>query len=551
MPPRQARPAPYPLDLALQQPAFAQAVRHYAAGALGEARNQFLALADGPELTAPCLYQLGLVAAVLNDPPRAMALLRHACSVDPGLMVAYRALAGLHDAAGQFPAANATLLNLGNALQSRGRLAEAEHVYKELIERGPLNYGAAVNLGTMYAHADRVPEAVSLLVRGLRLYGRSDPGIGRFMDTILNAVSGPEFPKEAFLPPGLPTGAPDMLEGALTSLGKALSELGHPAQAIACWRRAVPAAPGYALAHVNLSFALLAEGDFEEGWREYEWRWHWPENPEPRRRLPAPEWKGEPLEGRRILVWGEQGLGDTLQFLPLIEQLTRQGAETILEVPRALVRLLAFNLPGARLVERPNHPHTLNTDAALDYVVPTLSLPRILGLLRKDLPPATSYLRPRPEDLAAWIERLAEKGGPRVGLVWAGRPEHANDLKRSLPPDVLKAILEIDGVRWHGLQIGARRADLAGWIGDFADTAAAVAQLDAVVSVDTSVAHLAGALGKPCVVLLPRPCDSRWGRSGEGTAWYPSLRLLRQTRRGRWDAVVAEIKPALQRLLPA
>lgn len=544
------------MDRAAREPAFAEATRALQAGQLDRARAQYQALTDRPELLAPCLHQLALIAAARNEAARAMALLGQALAFEPGLMLGYRTLAGMQERAGLLPAAMATLLNLGNALKAQGRQDEAVSAYRHVLDREPLHYGAAVNLGTTLAESGQAAEATACLMRGLRLYGRRVAAMAGFPDALLALLPEGARPDEAELPDGQATGPFEMIEGALTTLGKLFREQGHPDAALACYRRALQEAPGYALAHWNLSIALLGLGEFDEGWREYEWRWRWPGFPEPRRALPIPLWQGETLNGRRILVWSEQGLGDTMQFLPLVSRLVGQGAEVVLEVPATLVRLFAANLPGLTVIERPDHPDTVNSRLAFDYAVPLMSLAQRLGLSTDALPLAQGYLHALPEDEEAWRTRIGAQRGPRIGLVWAGRPQYANDAMRSLPFAVMQELIGIGGVRWYSLQLGPRRGelarlpegrvtDLAPHLEDFAETAAALTQLDGVVTVDTSVAHLAGAMGVPAWVLLPRPGDWRWGRDGEDSAWYPSLRLCRQEEPGRWEAVLAGVRDAL------
>ncbi len=550
------------MDRAAQVPAFAEATRALQAGALDQARARYLALADQPALLAPCLHQLALIAAARNDAARAMTLLGQALAIEPGLMVGYRTLAGLQERAGAIPAAMGTLLSLGNALKARGRRQEALSVYRHVLERDPLHYGAAVNLGTTLAELHQAAEAIDLMMRGLRLYGRTMADMAGFPDALRARLPEGELPDETPLPDGRPSGPFEMLEGALTTLGKLFREQGHLDAAISCYRRALQEAPGYALAHWNLSIALLEAGEYEEGWREYEWRWRWPEFPEPRRALPAPLWQGEPLSGRRILVWSEQGLGDTMQFLSLVSRLVGQGAEVVLEVPQTLVRLFAANLPDLQVIQRSDHPDTVNSELPFDYAVPLMSLPQRFGLSVHALPLAQGYLQALPEDREAWRTRIGAQDGPRLGLVWAGRPQYANDARRSLPLAALQALMEIEGVRWYALQLGPRRedlarlpegrvTDLAPYLDDFAQTAGALTQLDGVVTVDTSVAHLAGAMGVPAWVLLPRPGDWRWGEDGEDSAWYPSLRLCRQEEPGQWEAALAGVRDALAGLRPS
>lgn len=545
-----------PMARAMQEQVFAEATHMLQAGEFAMARDRYLTLTDRPELLAPCLHQLGLIAAAQGDVPRAFSLFRQALAVEPGLVMGYRSLAELQERTGAVPAAIGTMLNLGNVLKVRGRNDEAVSVYRHILERDPLSYAAAVNLGTTLAGLHQLEEATRQMLRGLRLYGRQYAGMAGFPDEVLALLPESARVGETPLPDGTPSGPFDMLEGALVTLGKLFKEQGHADAAVACYRRALQEAPGYALAHWNLAIVLLKLEEYREGWQEYEWRWRWPEFPEPHRALPMPVWQDEELTGRRILVWSEQGMGDTIQFLPLVSRLVEQGAEVVLEVPAALVRLFAFNLPDVQVIERSDHPDSVKSELVFDYTVPTMSLPHRLGLSVDELPLAQNYLRPLPEDEEAWGERIPSSPEPRVGLVWAGRPQHANDVFRSLPFEAMRALAETEGVRWYSLQVGPRSEelqrlasgqviDLAPHLEDLGQTAAALARLDWVVAVDTAVAHLAGAMGVPAWVMLPRYGDWRWGDEGESSAWYPGLRLFRQQQSGEWETVVETVKAGL------
>jgi hypothetical protein len=289
--------------------------------------------------------------------------------------------------------------------------------------------------------------------------------------------------------------------------------------------------------------ALLAQVDWPAGWQEYDWRWKTPDLSKAWRGFPQKQWLGEPAEGRTLLIHAEQGFGDTLQFCRYTPLAAARGLRVILEVPGPLVRLLRC-LPGVdRVVER--------GEALPDFDLhcPMLSLPLAFGTTLSSLPGAVPYLHADPELTAAWRARLAavDIQGPRVGLVWAGNPGKVADARRSLPADRL-APLFVDGAHFVSLQKNgpATPADLPltnfmGEVADFADTAALVANLDLVISVDTAVAHLAGALGK-LVWVLDRfdPCW-RWLAGRRDSPWYPTLRLYRQPTPGDWAPVLAEV----------
>jgi len=298
---------------------------------------------------------------------------------------------------------------------------------------------------------------------------------------------------------------------------------------------------------------LLVQGRLREGFEKYEWRWKL--GTLVPRGLPAPRWNGEDLAGRTILLHGEQGYGDTIQGLRYAPLVAARGARVVLEVPQPLMRL-AGSVSGV---------DTLLTAGQalprLDFVCPLLSLPRACATTLETIPADVPYLAPPPDTLAQWRARLAGRG-LKVGIAWAGSPLHRSDAKRSIDIEKLAPLLQIEGVRWFSLQVGERAGDLARLpadhvtdlaphLSDFAETAAAVAHLDLVISVDTAVVHLAGALARPAWVMLRSQPDWRWLLEREDTPWYPTLRLFRQHDRGDWNEVVARVRAALEQRLSA
>jgi hypothetical protein len=289
---------------------------------------------------------------------------------------------------------------------------------------------------------------------------------------------------------------------------------------------------------------LLLEGNFAEGWSEYEWRWQQPETR--RRDLPGPVWNGEALDGRQILIYAEQGLGDTIQFLRYLPLVGKAGGKVILECQPALASFLSDQADlgtvisaGSQLPEFALH-------------VPLLSLPRIFGGRLDNIPAHAPYLAADLEKAELWRKRLAALPGLRVGVAWAGNPRHPNDRERSIPPHRLAPLAEVPGVSWVSLQQGVangisglRFESLPPFDG-IADTAAVIAGLDLVISADTMIAHLAGALGRPVWTLLSYAADFRWLLDREDAPWYPTMRLFRQPSRGAWDAVLGRVAEDLR-----
>jgi len=343
--------------------------------------------------------------------------------------------------------------------------------------------------------------------------------------------------------------------GGYTNLGSLLDQLGHPAQALANYERAIALDPECALAYWNRSLVYLRQGDYERGWREYEWRWKAEtlDLHKKQRNFPQPAWTGrEPLQGKTILLHTEQGLGDVLQFCRYAPLVAQRGARVILEVKKPLATVLETLAGVAQIVikDDPLPP--------FDYHIPVMSLPLAFNTTLDTVPSAAPYLASDPAKIAQWKAILGEKRKPRVGVVWAGNPEHLNDHNRSLPLQQLARLLS-DRCEFISLQKQVKPSDqalldslpmrqVADQLQDFSDTAALCEVLDLVITVDTSVAHLAGALGKPVWILLQAPFEWRWLEHGKDSKWYPSATLYRQPRRGDWESVIDAVAADLEKL---
>ena len=332
---------------------------------------------------------------------------------------------------------------------------------------------------------------------------------------------------------------------ALLLLGGLLSIHGRHAEAIRLLRKGLHIAPQLAAMHSTLAFPLLLTGDYEAGWDAYEWRRHVVGFPQ----LPGPEWKGEDLAGKTVLVHAEQGLGDCLmlaRYLPLLGQ--RAGRVVLLCEP-ALIRLMR-GVPGVASVMRVRQRRLPRYDCWVFIA----SLPRLFATRPDNIPAPGGYLTAPLARLAAWARLLP--GGCKVGLVWGGNAELAGDETRSMTLDALTPLFATQGVTFVSLQIGERRKQLAGrtdivdlgnWLTDFVETAAVVANLDLVITVDTAVAHLAGALGRPTWIMIPRQPDWRWMLRRQDSPWYTSVRLFRQAGPHGWQPVIARVAAALRR----
>jgi hypothetical protein len=343
----------------------------------------------------------------------------------------------------------------------------------------------------------------------------------------------------------------------LTNRAVALRRLDRPQEALMSAARALAEKPDFARARFVAGVTHLTLGNFAAGWRGYEARWGVGALASQRRNFAAPQWRGaEALAGKTILLHAEQGFGDAIQFMRYAPLVAARGADVVLEVRRELMRLAA-SLPGVAT--------TVAYGDALppfDRHCPLLSLPLAFATHEATIPAGIPYLQPVGDDIAAWRARLPQRR-PLIGLCWSGEHMYDNDLNRSVPLATLAPLLDVPGVQFVSLQRDlrdedalhlARRSELVS-IGqqftDFADTAAAIAALDLVISVDTAVAHLAGALGKPLFLLLPLAADFRWLRERSDSPWYPTARLFRQPRFGDWASVVAAVRAEVQQIVDA
>jgi tetratricopeptide (TPR) repeat protein len=331
------------------------------------------------------------------------------------------------------------------------------------------------------------------------------------------------------------------------NLGKCLKELNRLDESIAAYNRAVEIAPDYALARYGRAVSLLAAGRLTEGFREYEWRWHLTK----RRKFPQPAWRGGHASGQTLLLHAEQGFGDAIQMLRFIPAARERVARVILECRPELTTLFQYSNCADAVIPygSPIPP--------FDCVTSLLSLPHALGVTLDAIPNRTPYLQAPPGKQLP----PAPSGHLKVGLAWAGNPGHHQDAARSIRLQELAPVLQVPGVSFYSLQqsVPARdecclrsKSDIINFRlirGDFLDTASVIAELDLVITVDTAVAHLAGALGKPVWLLVQHSPDWRWFLDRPDTPWYPTMQLYRQAERGRWDLPVKRVAEALRRRL--
>ncbi len=426
------------------------------------------------------------------------------------------------------------LFALGRHLEAAGEMDAAVSQYRQCLTLDPGHLPSLVNLGRLLNAMDRPDQSVALLEPARDARG-TDPGL---CVNLANGYLGVGRPEDALAAADQAINADPALAAAHNTAGIARYVQRDWPQAADCFRRAIAAAGEFAEAHENLAMTLLHAGDWREGWAEYEWRWRNPSNHLTKRALESPAWDGQPLDGRTLLLHGEQGFGDTIQFVRFANMIEKAGGQLVLACQAELVELMAS-------VE--DVDEAVSLDAGLpahDCQAPLLSLPNLLGTEPDTIPQNTPYVYVPPDE-----ETSASKTF-KIGVVWAGRPRDAMDpyRNRTCSPDDLAALAGVEGVQVYSLQTGpdaagnpGRSIDLSPRIKDFADTARLIQAMDVIVSVDTAVAHLAGALAKPAYVALSYAADWRWG-DGNGIApWYPTVQMFRQHSPGDWTRIIGQI----------
>ena len=515
-------------------------------------------------------YNAGLVYQACKRPEEASACYQRALEIQPDCAEAHN--------------------NQGQILLERGELDQALNCFRQAIRlRG--NFAEAYfNMGEAFCAAQQDDDAITNYQAALR----RKPSLVEAWNNLGNALKRKEdligarecFHRVVQLRPDLAQGhynlgsawkdagehdraieclskAVSLQKGyaeAWNNLGLAHKNRGDYQQAIQCFSEALQLKPELAEAHWNRSSVNLVVGDFHQGLKDYEWRFQLPKwqlvYPF---RTNLPRWDGSADMNQRILVYDEQGLGDTFQFIRYLPMVKERCREVILETRRELMDLLQ-EFPGIdEVVERPGD---VESQSEADFCIPLLSLPLVFRTTPETIPAVVPYLWADPRKAARWRQRI---GGPylKAGIVWAGRPQHQNDRNRSCRLDLFMPLARIPGIRIFSLQKGRAVEQITGnklrdsienldrEIESFSDTAAVISQLDLIISVDTSVAHLAGAMGRPVWLLLPFVPDWRWMLGRQDSPWYPTMRLFRQEEPGNWSQVFQRVTTELRAMLAA
>ena len=444
--------------------------------------------------------------------------------------------------------------NLGYALNEIGKLDAAANHYRRSIQLEPDFGDAHNNLGAILKRQGRIDEAIAHYRTALE----HSVGKAEIYNNLGNALKKSNRIDEALEMFRRALAArPDYAE-AYNNMGVALQFRGEYPAALVCYEKAFNLKPEFAEARFNRATIDLLHGNFSRGWQDYEWRFkkrHWKDVYPLRHKLPR--WDGSPFPQKRLLVFGEQGFGDTIHFVRYLPRVKALGGTVIFETRKPLLACLQ----GVDGIDEMIDRSTVGDPAeACDLVVPLLSLPGIFGTDLQDMPAKVPYLYADETKVSYWKKKI--RGSKfKVGLVWAGNPDQENDHLRSIPLMELLTLADIPGLQLFGLQKGTAAnqmreipadiclIDLGNELEDFSDTAAAMINLDLIVSVCTAPAHLAGALGRPVWTLLSHAADWRWMLDRDDSPWYPTMRLFRQPRCDDWQGALRQLKSELKGMI--
>jgi tetratricopeptide (TPR) repeat protein len=440
------------------------------------------------------------------------------------------------------PAAPETHLNLSNLLRAHNRFEEALGAAEETLRLKPGSPLALLCLGNALDALGRYEEAVDAFAQAIAL----KPDFAEAHSNMGNALKEAGRLEEAEAACRTAIALKPGNAMAHSNLGNVFKERNDLPQALACYGRAVECDADFAQGHLNRGIAHLLQGEMDKGWPDYEWRWQFEDWPQKLRYAEYPRWSGDAANGRTMLVWPEQGMGDMIHFCRYLPRLVQDGWKVIVEAPEPLVRLFS-GIEGLRVV--PFGSIILS----FDVQCPMMSL---AGLI-PGIPDRVPYLSADPKATEVWRQRLAALPGRKVGFAWRGNPQLRRDRHRSLPAEAFAALMKLPGIIPVILQKDVRDDELAALdlqgphlvagpeLVDFHDSAALMNGLDLVVGVDTSVVHLAGALNRPVFTLIEFAPDWRWQLGRQDCLWYPSMRLFRQQEPGQWEAPLRQLRQAL------
>ncbi len=535
--------------------ALQEALRQQQKGELAQAEAGYRRVLEGDANQPQALLLLGVVCQQTGRAQEAVELIARAVKLEPrspqfrlNYGFALKACGRVDEALAEYgeavrlkPDYATAHFNMAVALEEMHRPADSVAAYERAIAAKPDYVDAYNNLCWVLLTLARFDRALDVATRAVGLR----PDLLRVHSCLAATYSGMQrfaeaeevFRNAENMRAAAP--APDRhvfdVEQAICAFLQERAEEG-----VAILDEVVREDPGNADARFYRGTMLLALGRFADGWADYERRWETKAFLPTMRRFAQPKWEGSSLNGRTILLWAEQGSGDTIQFVRYASLLARAGARVIVECQAELVELLASVEGIAQVVPRGGALPEFDVHCAM------MSLPLLLGTTLESIPRVVPYIHPDAALQARWARRIGRSAGQiNVGLAWAGSPGHRRDRWRSIPFQQMLPLLAARNVRWFSLQKGAAAAALGEAGPEIVDLDPELSAMDLVITVDTSIAHLAGALGKQTWVLLPTPADFRWMLGREDTPWYPTMRLVRQRRHGDWDGVIAVVKLAL------
>jgi tetratricopeptide (TPR) repeat protein len=437
---------------------------------------------------------------------------------------------------------------LGNSYKKRGMLDEAVSCYEKSLKLNPQSPQVLNNLGNALRGKGEFDEAIRCYEKALRI----DPAYINPRNNLGFAyLEMAEFDKAIKCFSTLLTMSPDYSE-AHNNLGIAFRETSQFAEALESFKRALHLNPDFEEAHQNLSALYLLLGNFQDGWREYRWFWN---QRGPYHELQKPLWDGSDIRGQTILLHAGAGFGDTIQFIRYVPMIKGRGASIIVGCQKEIGTLLK-GVGGIDqiVIEGERIPH-------FDIQSSMFRLPIIFETTINNIPDRVPYITVNPQLISKWRDVFLNKRAFKIGLTWAGGHRIGMYRYRVCPSELFSCLSDLKNVVFYSLQVGIHKdeiqslprdlnlIDLTAEIKDFSDTAALIENLDVVISVDTSVAHLAGALGKPVWTLLPQVPDWRWMLNRADSPWYPTMRLFRQPSPGDWNSVISKLHDELEKII--